>query len=174
MANVIREIEVVPYSTEWKSEFEKIKIMLNSFIGDLIIKIEHVGSTSVEGLFAKPILDIDVVISNNDKLPDIIKRLAKEGYKYKGNLDVEGREVFCRTFKDDFMKYNLYVCPKNGKGYLEHIAFRDYLRANETARYEYGALKCKLAETYRFDIDSYWKAKTNFIRDILNITIYNF
>ncbi|MBU3113076.1 GrpB family protein [Clostridium lacusfryxellense] len=172
MAGNIRVIEVIPYNAEWKNEFEKIKIKINGIIGDLVIRIEHVGSTSVEGLFAKPIIDIDVVISNYDCLPEIIKRLTKVGYQHEGDLGVEGREAFSRAFKDDFMEYHLYVCPKDGKGYLEHIAFRDYLRNNEVARNEYGVLKCKLAETYCFDRDGYCNAKTDFVRDILKKSIY--
>jgi len=167
-----RVIEVILYNSEWKTEFEKIKTMLNSYIGDLILTIEHVGSTSVEGLSAKPIIDLDVVIESYDILPNIIERLGNAGYVYEGNLGVEGREAFKRTYDDGFMKYHLYVCPKNGTGYLEHIAFRDYLRFNETARKEYDALKLKLAEIYRYDIDNYCTGKTEFVRDILNKTIY--
>lgn len=167
-----RVIEVVPYNPKWKNEFNKIKNMINSYVNDLILRIEHVGSTSVEGLAAKSIIDIDVVIESYDVFPKIKERLAKEGYQHEGNLGVEGREAFKRIFDDGFMKYHLYICPKDGKGYLEHIALRDYLRNNEIARKEYGALKYKLAETYRFDIDNYCNAKTDFIREILNKTIY--
>ena len=70
------------------------------------------------------------------------------------------------------MKYHLYVCPKDGKGYLEHIAFRDYLRSNEAARKEYGSLKDKLAEQHRHDIDSYCDGKTEFVTTILRQTLY--
>lgn len=164
--------EVVPYNPEWKTEFEKIKTMITSYIGDLILTVEHVGSTSVEGLSAKPIIDLDVVIDNYDVLPSIIERLEKAGYEHEGNLGIEGREAFERTCDNDLMKHHLYVCPKDGKGYLEHVAFRDYLRENETARKEYETLKLKLAETYRHDVDSYCEKKTEFIRTILNKTIY--
>ncbi|MDQ0194602.1 GrpB family protein [Paenibacillus wynnii] len=172
MTNKRRVIEVVSYNVEWKTEFEKIKQMIFSYIGDLILTIEHVGSTSVVGLSAKPIIDVDVVIERYDVLPSIIKRLAQEGYQYEGDLGTEGREAFRRNHNDGCMKYHLYVCPKDGKGFVEHIAFRDYLRANETARKDYELLKIKLAETYRYDIDNYSLKKTEFISDILNKTIY--
>lgn len=70
------------------------------------------------------------------------------------------------------MKYHLYVCPKDGKGYLEHIAFRDYLRANPYEMEEYKSLKIKLAQEYRFDIDTYCDKKTEFVKGILYKTIY--
>lgn len=173
MAEKTRVIEVVPYNPDWKNEFMKIKTIIYSFVGDLIMGIEHVGSTSVEGLSAKPIIDIDVVISSYVILPDIIESLAKEGYMHEGNMGIEGREAFKRTYDDGFMKYHLYVCPQDGKGYLEHIALRDYLRSNEGARNEYGALKYRLAEKYRCDIDNYIDGKTEFIKRILDKTIYN-
>ncbi|TCZ69293.1 GrpB family protein [Paenibacillus albiflavus] len=172
MTHKRRVIEVIPYNPEWKAEFEKIQEMIFSYIGDLILTIEHVGSTSVEGLSAKPIIDLDVVIESLDVLPSIIERLEQEGYEYEGNLGTEGREAFRRRYNDGCMKYHLYVCPKDGKGFLEHIAFRDYLRANESARKDYELLKIKLAETYRYDIDNYSLMKTEFVADVLNKTIY--
>lgn len=172
MPEPTRVIEVVPYNPQWKKEFEKIRDMINSYIGDLIITIEHVGSTSVEGLSAKPIIDLDVVMDNYDVLPAIIERLENVGYEYEGNLGCEGREAFKRPREDGFMKYHLYVCPKDGKGYLEHIAFRDYLRENEMARKEYEALKINLAKAYKYDIDNYCDKKTKFVRGVLNKTIY--
>jgi GrpB-like predicted nucleotidyltransferase (UPF0157 family) len=172
MPEKTRVIEVVPYNPEWKTEFVKIKAMIESYIEDLILRIEHVGSTSVEGLSAKPIIDLDVVIDSYSVLPIIVERLEEGGFKYEGNMGVEGREAFRRTFDDGLMKFHLYVCPKDGKGYLEHVAFRDYLRSNETARREYGALKLTLAKTYCHDIDKYIDNKTEFVRDILNKTIY--
>lgn len=164
-------IEIVPYTPQWKTEFNKIKEMIHSYISDFIISIEHVGSTSVEGLSAKPIIDLDVVIENYTILPSIIERLNAHGFKHEGNFGIEGREAFKRTYEDGHMKYHLYVCPKDGKGYIEHIAFRDYLRANEESRKEYEELKKKLADKYRNDRDSYGNNKTEFIKRILEKAI---
>ncbi len=172
MPEPTRMVEILPYDDNWKQEFEKIEDMLKSYIGDLIIGIEHVGSTSVEGLSAKPIIDVDMVIESYDVLSRIIEKLELEGYIYEGNLGIEGREAFRRKYDDGMMKYHLYVCPKDGKGYLEHIAFRDYLRNNEDAREEYSRLKKQLAIEYRYDIDNYCDKKTDFIRNILTKTLY--
>nr|WP_255291653.1 GrpB family protein [Bacillus pseudomycoides] len=101
-----------------------------------------------------------------------MERLEKEGYHHQGDLGVEGREAFQRNNEDNFMKYHLYVCPKDGKGYLEHVALRDYLSANEGARKEYEELKYRLAENYRYNIDGYCEAKTDFVKGILNKTLY--
>lgn len=68
-----------PYNKKWKDEFSKIKSMLIDCIGDLIIDIEHVGSTSIEGLIAKPIIDIDIVFDSYDIFPSIVERLKTIG-----------------------------------------------------------------------------------------------
>ena len=109
----------------------------------------------VEGLASKPIIDIDVVIDSYDVFPAVKDRLSKIGFEQEGNLGVEGREAFKRTFVDGLMPYHLYVCPKDGKGYLEHIVFRDYLRNHPEAVKAYGELKMRLSEQFRTDITAY-------------------
>ncbi|HAR84655.1 GrpB family protein [Clostridium sp. UBA4395] len=165
-------IVIEPYNEKWKLEFERIRDMLNSYIGDLVLSIEHVGSTSVEGLSAKPIIDIDVVMDSYDDFPEIKKRLEEAGYHHEGNLGIEDREAFSYV-KNRFMPYHLYVCPKDGKGYLEHIALRNHLRTNRDALEDYAALKTKLAKEYRYDADTYCERKTKFIQKILNKTLYS-
>lgn len=167
-----RRIEVVPYDPAWKSEFQRIEAMLTGVIGDLVLGIEHVGSTSVEGLTAKPIIDIDVVMESYAVFPAIVERLAGEGFEHVGDLGIAGREAFKRKFADGFMAYHLYVCPKDGMEFRRHIALRDYLRTHDGAREEYGALKQANAEKFRYDIDGYIDAKSDFIRGILEMTIY--
>jgi GrpB-like predicted nucleotidyltransferase (UPF0157 family) len=160
-------VRVLPHDPEWKNEFLKIKAMISNCIGDFVISIDHVGSTAVEGLPSKPIIDIDVVIDSYDIFPAVKDRLSKIGFEHKGNLGIEGRESFKRTFIDDFMPYHMYVCPKDGKGYLEHIAFRDYLRSHPEDMKAYGELKTKLAEQFRIDITGYIDGKHDFVQNIL-------
>lgn len=136
--------------------------------GDLILAVEHVGSTSVEGLSAKPIIDLDLVMDSYAVLPVIIERFKQYGYEHLGNQGIEGREVFDPTVEDGFMHYHLYVCPQDGKGYLEHIAFRDYLRAHPSAVEAYAKVKLSLAQQYRLDREAYTNGKTAFVRSILD------
>jgi GrpB-like predicted nucleotidyltransferase (UPF0157 family) len=172
MPNPARRIEVVPYDPAWKTAFEDLKAMLEGILGDLALAIEHVGSTSVEGLAAKPIIDIDIVMESYDVFPAIVARLAGAGFEHRGDLGIAGREAFKRTFDDGHMAYHLYVCPRDGREYLQHIALRDYLRTHDDARDEYAALKQANAEKFRHDIDGYIEGKSGFIRGILNKTIY--
>lgn len=160
-------VRVVPYNPEWKNEFLRIKAMIEDCIGDLIISVDHVGSTAIEGLASKPIIDIDVVIDSYDIFPSIVDRFALIGFEHEGNLGVEGREAFKRNFIDEFMPYHMYVCPKDGKGHLEHVAFRDYLKNHPEEAEGYGRLKMQLAEQYPNDINSYVTSKYSFVQNIL-------
>lgn len=81
-----RKVIVVPYDSNWNEEFQKIKLYLEETLQNSIITIEHVGSTSVEGLFSKPIIDIDVVIKNHDKFQDVKSRLESLGYYHQGDI----------------------------------------------------------------------------------------
>jgi len=167
MYNPNRTIIVEPYNPEWKNEFEKIKDMLMPHISDIIIGIEHVGSTSVEGLSAKPIIDFNIIIESYDIFPELVNRLEALGYSHEGDLGIKAREAFKRNFKNEFMDYHMYVCPKNSRELARHIVFRDYLRKYKTAADEYGKLKIQLAEKYRHDIDLYIEGKHDFLEDIL-------
>jgi len=156
-----------PYNPKWKEEFIKIRSMLDACIGDLIIGFEHVGSTSVEGLAAKPIIDIDVVIDSYEIFPQIVERLMAIGFIHEGDGGIKGREVFKRNFEDDFMPYHLYVCPKNSEELLRHIAFREYLKGHASEREEYGSLKMRLAEQFPTSIDKYMSGKHDCVQRIL-------
>ena len=154
------------YNEKWKEEFCRIKSMLLDCIGDLVIGIEHVGSTSVEGLASKPIIDIDLVFKSYDVFPILVKKLGAIGFRHDGDYGIKDREAFKRDCEDDFMPYHLYACPKDSKELLRHISFRDYLRANPQDRLDYGNLKLELARLYPNDINSYMAGKHDLIQHI--------
>ena len=165
-------VNIVPYNPLWKADFEKIRSRLNAIIGDLVLAIEHVGSTAVEGLAAKPMIDIDIVMESYAVFPMIKQRLEQAGYPHLGNLGIEGREAFDGCQDPDEMPCHLYVCPQDGKAYREHIALCNYLREHADARENYARLKRSLAERYPRDADAYCENKTAFIQQILNQTLY--
>ena len=161
-----RNIIVVPYDPRWKNEFQKIKSYLEKEIKDSIIGIEHVGSTSVEGLYAKPIIDIDVIIESYDKFEDVKCHLKNLGYYHEGNLGIKEREAFGYEDKNDFMTHNLYVCPKESQELKRHVTFRDYLRTHKEDREKYSEAKLQAAKMYPTDIDNYIKSKSTCVNEI--------
>ena len=130
---ITKHIVVLPYDEQWKNDFLQIKAELTNVLGQLAIEIEHVGSTSVQGLSAKPIIDIDVVIKEYNELKNVISALEKIGYQHEGNLGIAGREAFQYDGKEHLRKHHLYVCPEDSPELKRHIAFRDYLQTHPDA-----------------------------------------
>jgi len=169
-------IRIVPYDEQWEFEFLLLQQVLSNSLGELVKCFEHVGSTSVKGLAAKPIIDLDLVINANDEFEKVSLKLQDLGYLYEGNLGIEGREAFAR--KDEFvpwgvdqthwLEHHLYVCTKDSAELHRHLTFRNYLREHPEVASSYEHLKISLAKksTSRSE---YMEAKGEFIRGILEL-----
>jgi len=158
------EIVVVEYDPAWPQRFESLRAPLAAALGDVALAIEHVGSTAVAGLAAKPIVDMDVVVARG-QVGTAIERLASLGYEHKGDLGVPGREAM--RHPPGAPRHHLYVCPEGNLALANHLAVRDYLRANVDAARAYSELKRRLAVTFADDVDGYVDAKTPLILEIL-------
>ena len=134
-------VVVLPYDPKWKDDFTAIQAELEAALGDLALGIEHVGSTSVEGMSAKPCIDIDVVIPDNSVLGEVIERLAAIGYLYEGNLGIEGR----------------------------HLVFREFLRQNPEAVKRYSTVKEQAARLFPEDIEGYMGYKAPCIEELYRL-----
>ena len=150
-----KKVIVVPYDESWKSAFEEIKKEIKDAIGDLIIGIEHVGSTSVEGMAAKPCIDIDVIIPDYSVFDAVVDRLNAIGYIHEGDLGIKDREAFQYADKPHLQTHHLYVCPQTSAELHRHITFRDFLRANPDEAQAYSAVKRQAAQLFPNDIDGY-------------------
>ncbi len=137
----MRTIVIENYNDNWRREFERIRDFLMPHIADLVLDVVHVGSTSVAGLAAKPIIDFDIVIESYEIFPALVERLGELGYVHDGDGDISQRERFRREYPDEFMAYHMYVCPKDSKELKRHLTLRDYLRENAEAVKAYGELK---------------------------------
>lgn len=155
-----KRVVVLPYDGAWKSDFEKIKTEIEAAVGDLILAIEHVGSTSVEGMSAKPCIDIDVVIEDYTVFDAVVRRLAKIGYRHEGDLGIKDREAFKYLDKPHLQTHHLYVCPAYSEELHRHTTFRDYLNKHPEAVKEYSAVKEKAALLFPEDIEKYIEYKS--------------
>lgn len=159
-----KHVIVEDYNQEWKNEFERIKNELLTVLSGKINSIEHVGSTSVQGLAAKPIIDIDVVIDKN--FEEVKEALELGGYIYEGDLGIYGREAFGYKNKPHLMVHHLYVCNKDNEELYRHITFRDYLRKDTDAVKYYSSVKKEGARLYPYNIDKYIEYKTGCILEL--------
>ena len=149
----------------WPQLFEILRSRISAVLGSLAAAIEHIGSTAVPGLAAKPIIDIDVLLRSQTDLPRAIEGLATLGYEHQGDLGIAGREAF--RAPADVFPHHLYVCPPDSREYGRHIAFRDHLRSHPEDTHAYERLKRSLADRFGNDRDAYTLAKTDFIEATL-------
>ena len=160
------KVVVLSYDEGWKKAFEDIKAELLAALGDCIEGIEHVGSTAVEGMSAKPCIDVDVVIADDTVFATVVRRLNAIGYIHEGDLGIKGREAFCYSGKPHLLKHHLYVCPQSSEELHRHITFRDFLRENPEAVRAYSAVKEEAARRYPNDMDGYIAYKSPCIAEL--------
>lgn len=153
-------MEVVEYDPAWPERFRALADRAASKLGDVALAIEHVGSTSVPGLDAKPVVDLDVVVRPED-VERAIEQLAALGYVHRGELGIPGRHAFRPPPGEP--RHHLYLCVTGSDGLRDHLHFRDHLRAHPDAAAEYAALKRRLAQQHRGDREAYQRAKSAFI-----------
>lgn len=161
-----KKVVVVPYDESWRSAFEEIKEEIESAIGDLIIGIEHVGSTSVKGMSAKPCIDIDVIIDDYPVFDAVVRKLETIGYIHEGDLGIKGREAFRYSDKPHLQAHHLYVCPRYSEELHRHITFRDFLRNDPDAVKKYSLVKETAAKLFPDDIDRYIGYKSLCIEEL--------
>ena len=161
-----KKVIVLPYDAAWKSAFEAIRDEIEAALGDLIIGIEHVGSTSVEGMSAKPCIDMDVIIKDYSVFDEIVRKLGAIGYIHEGDLGIKDREAFKYTDKPHLMTHHLYVCPRESEELRRHIVFRDFLRRTPEAVRKYSLVKEKAAALFPDEIEQYIAFKAPCIEEL--------
>jgi len=159
-------VEVVAYDPAWSLRFEEVREHLFSILSGQDVRVEHVGSTSVPGLAAKPILDIDIVLQDGTNFEEVKALLEANGYRHAGDLGIAGREAFKYNNKPQFMRHNLYVLSEGADELKRHLSFRDWLRSHPEDREAYAQVKISAAQRFPNDIDAYIDAKSDIIFEI--------
>jgi len=159
-----QRIEVVPYRSEWVDLFEQERSSLALALALYPHQIEHIGSTSVPGLHAKPIIDIAVLLDDLSCVDQLIEPLAALGYEYQGEYGLPGRRFFTRGKPRVF---HLHLVDGRTDHWQRWLTFREILRRNEEIRGDYERLKQELAQRFSSDRAGYTASKSDFINDIV-------
>ncbi|MCY7568021.1 GrpB family protein [Bacillus safensis] len=159
------EVFLVPWSIEWVKEFESEKKQIIEVIGKYIVNVHHIGSTAVNGLSAKPIIDIAIEINHFLDGEQCVTALQGLGYSYRGTNVLPERHYFS---KGEPRTHQIHMYQTGNRYLLEQINFRDYLRSNELARSEYQQLKLNLSRVNKNDKHKYAEGKTEFVKSILD------
>ena len=160
-------VEVVEHGAEWASLAGTACKEVRLASGDLIVDIRHVGSTSVQGVAAKPILDIAAGIASREAVPELIRRLTAVGYIYRSDSGDEGGHLFIKESAPDIRTIHLHVVLHHGDQWDSYLSFRDLLRSNAAIRKQYSELKQELARKFGQDRASYTESKRIFIAEAL-------
>ncbi len=168
-----QHITVADYDPLWTKKFKEESLLIKDIIANNCIAIYHIGSTSVPGLAAKPIIDIMVVVKSLEKVDDVAEDFLKIGYEYLGEFGIVGRRYLRKGGDERTHQIHIFQADDwNNIG--RHLAFRDYMHTHEKERDEYAKIKIELAQKFPYDIDGYCDGKENFVRKIEELALSQF
>lgn len=168
-----QHIVVTSYNPLWKEKYEEEALLVRKILAGNCIMICHIGSTSVKGLAAKPIIDIMVVVKSLKRADDAAEAFSKIGYEYLGEFGIEGRRYLRKGGDERTHQIHIFQADDwNNIG--RHLAFCDYMRTHEKERDEYAKIKTELAHRFPYDIDGYCNGKESFVRKIEELALSQF
>jgi len=161
---MLRKVEVSSYNENWPLLFTEEAEKLKLIFGNEMVDIHHIGSTSVPGLKAKPIIDIMPVVRNIDHVDTYNQEMQDIGYQLRGENGIPGRRYFEKG--GDHRSHHVHIFQNGSNEIKRHLVFRDYLKEHPNEKKMYGELKEKLAKQFPFDIDSYINGKEHLVKEI--------
>jgi GrpB-like predicted nucleotidyltransferase (UPF0157 family) len=162
----MRKVEVVPHDPQWRAIFHTESQYIANALGENAIAIHHIGSTSIETIHAKPIIDILVEVQDLREVDDRSLAMESLGYEVMGEFGIEDRRFFRKDNHAGIRTHHVHIFEVNSAQIKRHLAFRDYILSHPEAAQEYSNLKQKLAIEYPNDIAEYQAGKAEFIKEI--------
>ncbi len=159
------KVKLLPHNQLWKEEFIELRDKFENVLYDTVIDIQHVGSTAIPTVWAKPILDVAILTKRFGYIE--IEKIKKLGYDYCGvNDNNPNYHLFVLRGENNISLHHIHCYDKVGSGFEQLVGFRDYLNENENIAIQYSELKKVLFEKYKDDRQQYTKAKADFIQSI--------
>ncbi len=160
----MRKLEVVPCNSGWPAMFEQEAAILRGIFGKELVRLHHIGSTSVPGLAAKPVIDMLAEVKSVERLDGLNTVLESVGYTPKGEFGIPGRRYFYKGTQEVHY-FHIHAFAQGHPEVKRHLLFRNYLRAHPGAARKYGDLKLGLAARFSTDIEAYMDGKDAFIKE---------
>ncbi|MBB3309638.1 GrpB-like predicted nucleotidyltransferase (UPF0157 family) [Rhizobium sp. BK196] len=158
-------VELSAFDPSWKNDFTAAEVLLRATLGKFVVSVDHIGSTAVPGLAAKPIIDINITTSSLNDVPDASVELIKLGFEPRGNRYDD--DVLAFLWKCRMPQIRVYLCPPSNQTHERRMLFRDYLRQHDEVATAYAVLKRRLANQFPYDGDRYTSEKSAFVSDIV-------
>lgn len=166
-------VQLSNHNEQWNILFQEIKDELFEMIGKDIIDIQHIGSTAIIGIKAKPILDIAIAVENKSNFDELKSKLESCDYEHRGDKGNNGGELFVKGLAPDIRTQHLHIVEITDPQWQNYLAFRDFLNTHQEIAQEYEQLKIDLLEKFADDRSLYTASKQKFIERILQITQNN-
>ena len=167
----MREIRVVPYDSNWPEQYRQEAVRIKGVLGNEIVNIHHIGSTSIPGMSAKPIIDILLEVRNIAKIDSYNDEMIGLGYEPRGELGIPGRRYFSREEPKDVRTHHIHSFQTGDIGLTRHLAFRDYMIKHPNVAKIYAELKIVLARRFPKDIDGYISGKHLYVERMERIAM---
>jgi GrpB-like predicted nucleotidyltransferase (UPF0157 family) len=159
-------VALYPYTPAWKRLFEEEQTILKASLGDRILDIQHIGSTSIPGMVAKPILDIAIAVNDFEAAKVCIGPIERLGYQYRGEFGIPRRHYFV---KGDPRTHHIHMVEITSQDWVNQLLFRDYLTHHPQSAQAYADLKIALAGQFPKDREVYLEGKAPFIQHVLEL-----
>lgn len=160
----MRQVELVPYDPNWPMQFEQEAEKLKAILGSNAEAVHHIGSTAIPGIYAKPVIDILVVVKTLNKVDALNPEFESLGYACMGEYGIQGRRYYWKS--QTKRTHHVHLFEKGHSEIKRHLAFRDYMRAHPDAAQGYSWVKRCLAAEFPTDIVAYVNGKESFVRAI--------
>ncbi len=163
---MVRHIKVVPHDPKWAARFQIEARQLAKVFGPEAVAVEHIGSSAIPGIKAKPIIDILIAVPAIERVDGLNPAMIELGYEPRGEFGIPGRRYFQKGRSPVEHTHHVHVFESGNPEIARHLDFRDYLRAHPTDAQAYSRLKESLAEKFPHDSERYTNGKSDFIHEI--------
>lgn len=162
----MRKVEVVPHDPRWRDAFEREAKHIAAAMGENVVAVHHIGSTSIPNIYAKPIVDLLVEVSDIAEVDEQSSAMESFGYEVMGEYGIPGRRYFRKDNEEGIRTHHVHTFRAGSAEAERHLAFRDYMIAHPAEAQAYSELKRRLAEAHPWSIDDYMDGKDGFIKEI--------
>jgi GrpB-like predicted nucleotidyltransferase (UPF0157 family) len=163
----MRKVEVVPHDPNWRDVFDVESKSVADALGENVVNVHHIGSTAIQGIYAKPIIDLLVEVKDIVKVDGRSSSMESLGYEVvMGEFGIPGRRYFRKDNQEGVRTHHIHTFKVSSEQVKRHLAFRDYMIAHPEDAQRYSKLKRRLAREYPTNIDGYMDGKDGFIKEM--------
>jgi GrpB-like predicted nucleotidyltransferase (UPF0157 family) len=160
-------VQIVEHQSDWASAYETEAVDLLACVGDIVVDVQHIGSTAIADVPAKPILDVAIAVTARDVFPTVVERLCRRGYIDRGDAGSDGGCLLVKESEPGIRTVHLHIVEASDRQWADYLTFRETLRRDPNTRRRYAEVKQTLAEQYSNDRTAYTSGKAAFIGELL-------